>query len=225
MFAMFARLRSNRSSNLLLEILMIVIGINIALWFEGWFDDLKDAETEQQYLMGLRDDLSADLKTLDAVIATNAAKLEQLGEIIPALPSLLERSGEDQAQAVFAPSSYLFFQPSDFTYRSMQESGDFHLLSDAETKKGILRLVRQYRDIDVLQGNFLQAMDDEYIPLVMSGFDLIEARVSDPALLQDQVFKNFFAYTYQDIEARLIVYSSARDDTTDLLALIESQIR
>ena len=203
---------------------MIVVGINIALWFEGWFDDLKDAETEQQYLAGLRDDLVSDLKLLDSVIESNSAKLQKIGEIVADLPNLGDADPEVQAQAVFTPSSYFFFEPADFTYRSMQESGDFRLLSDADTKKRLLKLVRQYRLVDTLQDNFIQAMDDEYIPLLMSRFDLVSARVSDPALFDDQVFTNFFAYTYQDIETRVSVYSSARDDAQELIEAIEAQI-
>jgi hypothetical protein len=107
----------------------------------------------------------------------------------------------------------------------MQESGDFRLLSDADTKKRLLKLVRRYRLIDTLQGNFIQAMDDEYIPLMMSGFDIASGRVTDPAMLEDQVFANFFAFTYQDIEMRLSVYSSARDDAHELLEAIEAEIR
>ena len=225
MTSLFTRVNTSRNRNFLLEILMIVVGINIALWFEGWFDDIKDAETEQQYLAGLRDDLTSDLKLLDGVIESNSAKLEWLGEFVPNLASLADATPEEQANAIFAPSSYYFFQPSDFTYRSMQESGDFRLLSSSETKKNLLRLARWYRDIDTLQKNFLQAMDDEYIPLMMASFDLIEARVSDPALLENQVFRNFFAYTYQDIDARVRVYSQARDDAQALLESIESQIR
>jgi len=221
----FARVNTSRNRNFVLEILMIVVGINIALWFEGWFDDLKDAETEQQYLAGLRDDLASDLKLLDSVIESNSAKLQKIGEIVADLPNLGDADPEVQAQAIFTPSSYFFFEPADFTYRSMQESGDFRLLSDADTKKRLLKLVRQYRLVDTLQDNFIQAMDDEYIPLLMARFDLVSARVSDPALFDDQVFTNFFAYTYQDIETRVSVYSSARDDARELLGLIEAQIR
>jgi hypothetical protein len=36
---MFARMRSSRGANLFIEILMIVVGINIALWFEGVAED------------------------------------------------------------------------------------------------------------------------------------------------------------------------------------------
>ena len=159
------------------------------------------------------------------MIESNSAKLQRLGEIVPKLPELGSASPEEQAQAMWTPSSYYFFEPSDFTYRSMQESGDFRLLSNADTKKRLLKLVRQYRLIDTLQANFIQAMDDEYIPLMMSGFDLASAQVTDPAILEDQVFANFFAYTYQDVETRLSAYSRARDDAHELLEAIEAEIR
>ena len=222
---MFARVNTSRNRNFLVEILMIVVGINIALWFEGWFEDLQDAETEQQYLGGLRDDLVSDVKLLDALIESNSTRLQRLGEIVPGLPELGSASAEEQAQAMWTPSSYFFFEPSDFTYRSMQESGDFRLLSDADIKKRLLKLVRQYRLIDTLQDNFIQAMDDEYIPLMRSGVDLVEQRVTDPAILEDQVFKNFFAYTSQDIETRLSVYKSVREQAQALLEAIEAQLR
>ncbi len=222
---MFARLRTDGSRNLLLEVAMIVVGINIALWFEGWFNDLEDAETEQQYLVGLGDDLRTDMNQLDAVIEFNADALEKLGEIIPRLAELPDAGPEAQMSAMFVPASYLFFEPSDFTYRSMQESGDFRLLSDDDTKKRLLRLVRNYRLIDTLQQNFTQAMDDEYIPLLMSSVDLLQQRVTDPAILEDQVFRNFFPYTLQDIESRLAVYRAVRDQAQELLEIIEAQVR
>ena len=59
---------------------------------------------------------------------------------------------------------------------------------------------------------------------MMSGFDLLEQRVTDPGILENQVFRNFFPYTYQDIESRLGVYKSVRDQTRKLLEIIESQI-
>lgn len=47
---MFARLKSSRAGSLMLELLMLVVGINIALWFEGKFEDMQDARVEIQYL-------------------------------------------------------------------------------------------------------------------------------------------------------------------------------
>ena len=63
---MFKLSGQGRKTNLLLEILMIVVGINVALWFEGWFQDLQDAEIERQYIADLRADLLTDIENLDS---------------------------------------------------------------------------------------------------------------------------------------------------------------
>ena len=221
---MFRLQRNGRSANLLLEILMIVVGINVALWFESWFQDLQDAEVEEQYLADLRDDLLTDMENLDMVIEISEAKLEQVAQIIESMPTIADLSPEEQAQAIYVPASYQFFIPSDFTYRSMQESGDFRLLRSAKIKKGILRLDRRHKDIANLQANYLQAMDDGYIPLMMRHFDIATMTVTDPALLQDQLFRNFFVYTQQDTTAMVAMYKMARSRSEELVELIQEEL-
>jgi len=218
---MFARLSRSGKSTFVVEILMIVVGINIALWFEGLFEDIKDAETEQQYLEGLRNDLKYDVNNLDILIRDNDAKIESLNALLPSISEFSDLSVERQAAAIYEPSSYLFFNPSDFTYQSMQESGDFRLLRDDTIKKDLLKLARYYRLIDELQANFIQAMDSEYIPLMMSKFDLATNRISDPSLTDDQIFRNFFVYTIQDTSGRLATYKKARELANQLLLQIE----
>jgi hypothetical protein len=219
-----ARLKSSRAGSLILELLMLVLGINIALWFEGKFEDLQDARLEIQYLEGLRDDLKVDIGSLDRLITGNTAKIERLEQIVPQLASLAEAGPEQQAAALFEPSGYDFFQPADFTYRSMRESGDFRLLSDAVIKEQILRLIRQYRHIEVLQENFIQALDDEYIPLMMRGFDIAGMKITDPSLVDNQIFRNFFVFTLQDTSSRVAAYQAARDRAGGLLDEIEKRL-
>jgi hypothetical protein len=224
---MFVRMKSDRGSsksNLLLELLLIVIGINIALWFEGLAEDFRDAQTEEQYLQGLINDLKTDLTSLDYLIEANEKKLEKLQIIIPQLPKLADATAEQQGEAVFTPPSYHFFQASDFTYIAMQESGDFRLMSDPEIKKGLLRLVRQYRLIDELQINFMQALDDGYIPLMMNSFDLFSSRITNPTLTENQLFMNFFAFTMQETNQRVSALKIARKQAAELLVKIENQI-
>ena len=221
---MFARLRSSRGTNLFVEILMIVIGINIALWFEGLAEDYQDAETAKQYLRGLYNDLAVDVKVLDQITGEIEIKLEKLQAMTPTLGKLMERPADEQKRALFTPSGYYFFQPADFTYTAMRESGDFHLLQDPDTKRRILRLVRQYRFIDELQKNFIQALDDEYIPIMMRKFDIGSGRITDPSLVEDQVFLNFFPFTLQDASTRLMVLKQARDQASALMQTIEDHL-
>ncbi len=221
---MFKLHRNGRSATLLLEILMIVVGINIALWFESWFQELQDAEVEAQYLADLRDDLLTDIENLDIVIRSGEEKLQQVARFIDLLPTIADLSPEEQAQAIYTPSSYQFFVPSDFTYRSMQESGDFRLLRNTEVKKSILRLDRRHKDIAMIQKNYLQAMDDGYVPLMMNYFDIATMTVTDPTLLQDQLFRNFFTYTKQDTSTMVAMYRLTRSQSEELIELIEEEL-
>jgi hypothetical protein len=221
---MFKLSRNGRSAGLLVEILMIVIGINVALWFESWFQDLENAEIEERYLADLRDDLLTDIENLESVVRIGEAKSQQLLQFIDLMPTIAELSPEEQAQAIFTPPNYQFFVPSDFTYRSMQESGDFRLLRNAEIKKSVLKLDRRHKDIALTQKNFLQAMDDGYIPLMMNRFDIATMRVTDPTLLQDQLFRNFFLYTKQDTDTMVALYRLARSQSEELVALIDEQL-
>ena len=221
---MFKTPANARKGGLLAEILMIVIGINVALWFESWFQDLSDAETGTQYLVELRDDLRIDIRNLDQLIEVNTQKLNTIADILGKLDRLNDLSPEEQAGVIFAPSSYAFFQPSDFTYRSMQESGDFRLIVNTAIKKGILRLDRRHKEIAMLQINFLQALDDGYIPLMMNGFDIVNSRIADPGLFENVTFKNFFAFTMQDTEAMVEAYEYVRRQAQELLIEIDEEL-
>jgi hypothetical protein len=203
---------------------MIVVGINVALWFEGWFEDLQDAEIGEQYIADLREDLLTDIANLDNAISSGEAKSAQVTKYVAMMPTIAELPPEELAQAIYTPSGYQFFTPSDFTYRSMQESGDFRLLRNPEIKKSILRLNRRHKDIAMLQTNYLQALDDGYIPLMMNRFDIATMRVTDPTMLSDQLFRNFFVYTKQDTDNMVAIYRLARSESEELVRLIEKEL-
>lgn len=213
-----------RGRNILIEVLMIVIGINVALWFEGWFQDLQDRETERRYLVDLRADLVTDIDNLEGLIEWSESKSETAGRIIERLPTLDTLEPEQIAQVVSFPSSYQFFTPSDFTYRSMQESGDFRLLTNDAIKKAILRLDRRHKDIAALQTNYLQGLDDGYIPLMMSKFDLVSNQVADPSIFEDQLFLNIFAWVGNDTQMMAKNYRDARAKSEKLIDLIDQQL-
>lgn len=110
---------SGRKTSLLVEVLMIVVGINVALWFEGWFQDMQDAEMARRYIVDLREDLLKDIEGLDLAIKSGTAKSKLTDQYIELLPKIAELPPEEQAQVIFTPSNYQFFVPSDFTFRSM----------------------------------------------------------------------------------------------------------
>lgn len=220
---MFARIRSHKAGNLLVELVLIVVGISIALALEGWAQDREDARTEQVYLRGLQEDLETDRANLDNMIAANRQKVEELQRMIPGLPDLLEAGSEAQATTLFAPATYHFFEPSDFTYVALQESGEFRLLSDLELQRGLLRLFRKYRLLDTMQDNYIQALDDVYIPLMMAGFDIATMSITDAGLVEDQVFRNSFIFALQETSQRLQVLEQVSGEVNELIRQIDAQ--
>jgi hypothetical protein len=49
--------------------------------------------------------------------------------------------------------------------------------------------------------------------------------LTDPNLLQNQLFRNFFAYTSQDTDAMATAYRLARTQSEELVDLIEAELR
>jgi len=221
---MFARVGSAKTGNVFVELVLIVLGISIALWFEGLAEDLQEQEIAQQYLIGVRNDLQMDIRSLDAMIRNNQDRIVKLELTLAQLPTLHDAMPEVQANAVFVPSSYHFFQPANFTYVSMQESGHFRLLSDPEIKRNLLKLMRHYQFIDELQRNFIQAMDDGYIPLMMGGFDILNSHLVDSSLFSSTRFRNFYAFALQDTGQRVTVLKDAKSQAGTLLEDINAAV-
>jgi hypothetical protein len=221
---MFARVGSGKSRNVLVELVLIVLGISIALWFEGLAEDLHEDEMARQYMSGLSDDLQTDIKSLESMIRNNQNRIARLESTLALIPGLATASSETQAEIIFAPSSYHFFQPANFTYISMQESGHFRLLPDPVIKRDLLKLMQRYQLIDELQRNFIQALDDSYIPLMMGSFDILNGHLTDASLPGSTLFRNFFAFTLQDTSQRLTVLEDARLQAGALLESINAEI-
>jgi len=221
---MFARVGSGQSRNVLVELVLIVLGISIALWFEGLAEDMHEDEMARQYMNGLSDDLLTDIHSLESMIRNNQDRIAKLESTLALLPDMANASPEAQAEIIFSPSSYHFFQPANFTYISMQESGHFRLLADPDIKRDLLKLMQRYQLIDELQRNFIQALDDSYIPLMMGSFDILNGRLIDTSLPESTLFRNFFAFTLQDTSQRLGALKEARAQASALLESINTEI-
>jgi len=89
----------------------------------------------------------------------------------------------------------------------------------------LLSLARRFRQVQTLQQNFIQALDDAYIPVMMGSFDIAEMRLTDPTLFDNQVFRNFFAFALQDTSNRVDSYEAAKLEIAALIEVVERQIK
>ena len=59
----------------------------------------------------------------------------------------------------------------------------------------------------------------------MTGFDVMESRITNPALIERQDFRNISPFAHNDTRACVVIYRQAREQAATLLELIEQQLR
>lgn len=129
------------------EIMLVVIGIYIAIQFNNWNEGRKDRKVEFQYFYNLKNDLYADLQSLDTMIEMSKNKVSAAQDVkrnsdLMQVGSLYEFN-QDLQDLTFVGE----FLPNDNTYEEMKSSGHFSTLSNDELKLKLMNLKKAYSQI------------------------------------------------------------------------------
>lgn len=192
------------------DLVILVVGIYLALWMENEVQDWEQLEKQQDYLERLAEDISVDQKRLTSVISFLERKVEQVTGGIKFLSGAALDSSDDDTQFKVLKlgsivNNYHFFSPQDFTYLSMRESGDFKLIRSNRLKSKLIRLYGRYEVIRTLQQNYLQGLDDEFIPFWMRNVDMLSGELFNPGIVNEPLFRNMIAFAGNDTNTRLTV--------------------
>jgi len=120
--------------------------------------------------------------------------------------------------------NYDFFNPDNFTITSLLQSGDLKLIDSEETKRELLRLLKVYESIDIMQNNFLQALDDNYFPMLLSRVDMVEFKALEPNFFYGVEIKNYSAFTINETSQHIQRYKSAQIQVDKVLRLIDVEL-
>jgi hypothetical protein len=211
-----------RWSNYLIELLIVIIGISIAFWLNNMAQNRKDQKEKTTYLTDIRNDLKTDSLRLSRNIKNNEAKIKKLQN---GLALIEQKAPVDQVLSdVIEIGNYDFFNPDNFTLTSLLQSGDFKLIDSEEIKKELLRLLKIYESIDLMQNNFLQALDQNYFPMLLSKVDMIKFQAIDPAFFYEIEIKNYCAYTLNETDQHIRTYKYALGQVDKVTKLIDSEL-
>lgn len=197
-----------RWSNHLIELLIVIIGISIAFWLNNMAIKRKNTGEKIIYLTDIRNDLRTDSLRLFNNVRNNEIKSEKLRH---ALVLIKESAPIDSVLVnIIEIGNYDFFNPDNFTLTSLLQSGDLKLIDSDEIKKELLRLLKIYESIDNMQKNFLQALDDNYFPMLLTKVDMIEFETIDPDYFYGIEMKNYCAYTLNETSQHIRTYEYAQ---------------
>ena len=115
-------------SDKLVDVLVVVLGITIAFWLSNWQEERKNSTSEQKYLAALQTDLAKDTVQLLEIA-------EDMDTIFFGIERMLRLA--DKPEKADSVADYLslindifVFFPEDYTYKSLQQSGDIGLIQN-----------------------------------------------------------------------------------------------
>ncbi len=184
------------------EFILIVIGVSIALWLENVLETIKEQEVEQAYIQSFQQDWEADIRMLKKVIKMNHGLKKNTEQLFNDLQQ--QKLTDDKLpERVFTLLNYQFFTAQDFTFKSIQETGDFRLLRNEQFKRDLMELRGYNEAIKEAQKNYQQALDYHIVPLIMDNIDLANQKVVSSGFVNDHRLLNLVSYTIEDLKTRI----------------------
>ena len=227
------------------EIVLVVVGILIALQINNWNDARKDRVRELSYLQNIREDVGANIKEMDAYLATREQGIAAARRIL----AHFDGKPIEDASAFNADSISIYnwrrFYLGDNTYQELIGSGNFALLSNPEIKDGLLDIEAMYRKLKGEEDHFrfdsevllyrplyattdLGPMIEEYAFRMSKGQagrgDVLQARDFGP-VLQNLEAKNGFWMTILEFDSMNEQMRAMRDRSKTLLRDIDAELK
>ena len=146
MFILMRNLRRNLMKNnstgkyllyALGEVVLIVLGILAALWIDNWNQERQEANREQFYLSGLKEEFQVSLLKLDTLIAVNRNSYRTSEELLHRIPQAKSTEDEETISGLLVEAlSYgTAYNPNNSLLNELINSGRMEILSDTELRK------------------------------------------------------------------------------------------
>lgn len=205
--------KNYQPKDILIEFIIVILGISIAFWLSNLGEDKKERALEKAYLQDIKSDLQNDLKLLTFSIEQNEKKQRKLLKGVQyfrganngvTLDTLVDYAG--------LMGNYYHFSPNDYTYLSLQQSGDFKIISKQEVKKALIALYQLYGYIEREQENVLSGLDENYFPILMQHLDLVTGEVVNPTYFNSTLFRNNMGFVLNEISTLISLYKNAKQE-------------
>lgn len=162
-------LQARQFSTFLAELVLIVAGILIALYIDGWVQDRQDRQREIAYLELLRDDLeliesevALYVEFERSVLATGKAFLDAIATENPA------RSDRPLNGMLSEMSIRRTLSIVSAAYEDLTSTGNMPLIRDAELRRQLVRYFANVERSELIVGkNNQQFVDELYVRFLM----------------------------------------------------------
>lgn len=208
---MLQKRKTRQTFEYFLEFFIVILGICIAFWLGEQAEKAKENRLEDQYLEGLKEDLQADLDLIEYLNLLHQNKTQHIQEAVDFL------AGEPSNLSVDSIPNYVqdmisldLFYPDDFTYRSLQESGDFKLVKSQALKKHLVQLYSSYESIEKEQNDLKSALDNNFFPTYFKNFNTASGEIVNKNYFKSSELASFMVFTLERMNTISVYYERSQ---------------
>ena len=171
----------------IVNLFVVILGISIAFYLEGWREDSRERKLEVKYLHDLAIDLNYDEELLDTLLIVDSINLVKINRILDysVKGQTLEFDGIFLDLVYYVP-----FTPQAVTYETIVNSGKLEIISSYEVQNNVVFLYNQlYGGISAWDSYLTDHINGYIKPMTMQGVTIKSDRIS-ASLLGNQEYIN-----------------------------------
>ncbi|PQJ81722.1 DUF6090 family protein [Polaribacter glomeratus] len=223
------------------EVILVVIGILIALWINNTYQDYKNSQLTNSFLLDFKRDLLADTRVLDKRIKTNETMVKNIDSIIIFFQTKKELTSKELHTFATYNLSIMYesyFIPEKSTLRQFESSNNNNLISSKLLKdklfeyhtindrneKNMETSVQLYQH-NFFTRDFMKLLAIKEFKMLMSG---LTPALSQESLKKITLIEDYWVSLFQKkglTENQNKNYSEVSLKAKEILKLIEAKLK
>lgn len=216
-------LKSVHWADKLVDVFVVVLSISIAFWLNNWRENSSNYSKEKKYLLNLSEDLAKDSANLAYIKDEMKDVFHDIERILHISP---HEHMADSVSTYLIKSftyDYFVFYPEDYTYKTLQQSGDIGLIKSDSIRQTLSHLYDNYEVINLLK-NAVYDFQQEDVNKYFNNYDRRREKVIDPALFQTTNFDHMILDQRAYYNKYLEIIHDALEKHSSLQNLIREEL-
>ncbi len=218
------------TTDFILEILIIVIGISIAFWVDNWKEQRAMQKQEVEILNGLLSDLEQTDEEILRRSGEDSVDIRSITKFINLVDTLTATKINVNSEEYFSWIYTISFDPVTVTFESIKASGKIELISNKKIRYEFFELQRYYaKDIIAFNNWYPEWLSKWTDPILFEYIDLKQLYSEDENIELDremlqQINLNTLYAIKNSLEGKLWAYNLTYDKNQEVKELIRAEL-
>jgi hypothetical protein len=213
---------TDKIKEILIEIFIIVFAVSLSIWFHGWSDHRHEQQEVTEFLKGLRNDLTEDIK----LVENNKAAVATLHSNFRFLYGLEKKDTANNKindTTIYKSLSFDFriTRPNIGRYEGFKSSGKIGTIENNTLKENILVFYEQSIPDLVYGEHFVNDVQSKMLDLEIENNDIIPIR----DLATSARMKSMLNIGMQNFESNMRKYDEVINQAKKIIGEIDKETR